>query len=609
MASEVAPRRLAAPIDAPSGAENGEGAPRWGSDVAAAMLRRLGVEYVALNPGSSFRGLHDSLVNYLGNRSPSMILVNHEMISVAMARGYARVTGRPMAAILHDHVGLLNAGMAIYDAWVDRVPVLVLGGTGPIDAASKRPWIDWIHSSNDEGAAVRDFTKWDDQPASVAAIPESLLRAWRIAQTEPGGPVYVCLDATLQELPVEDGFPFPDVARFGPAAATMPDPEALRTLARWLVDAELPLILEDRVGRSEKAIERLVELAELLAIPVIDGGLHGAFPTPHPMDFSGAEKQLLVEADVVLGLDLVDLAGTLLEARVGPAGGPRIATITMDDYAHRGASTDYQGLPPVDLPMLGDTRLALPELLEQCRALIDGTARSRIERRRAALATRQGALHRAQEAALADQWDHPEVTEPRLAAEITRAVEGEPFTFVYGKFRGLAPSAMRLSGPRESIGWGVAGGAIGMAPGVAVGAALALKDSGRLPVAMLGDGEMLGSIQVLWTAAHYRIPSLLVLNNNRSYFNDEAHQDRIARIRGRPPENRWIGQRLEDPELDFAAMARNFGVHGEGPVSDPADLPAALARGVVAAREGQTAVVDVRTERRPATSGRERPIA
>jgi thiamine pyrophosphate-dependent acetolactate synthase large subunit-like protein len=168
---------------------------------------------------------------------------------------------------------------------------------------------------------------------------------------------------------------------------------------------------------------------------------------------------------------------------------------------------------------------------------------------------------------------------------------------------------MRLSGPRDSIGWGVAGGAIGMAPGVAVGAALALRDSGRLPVAMLGDGEMLGSIQVLWTAAHYRIPSLLVLNNNRSYFNDEAHQDRIARIRGRPPENRWIGQRLEDPELDFAAMARNFGVHGEGPISDPSDLPAALARGIAAAREGQTAVVDVRTERRPATSGRERPTA
>jgi thiamine pyrophosphate-dependent acetolactate synthase large subunit-like protein len=606
MASEVVPR-LVGPIDAPSGAENGEGAPRWGSDVAAAMLRRLGVEYVALNPGSSFRGLHDSLVNYLGNRAPAMVLVNHEMIAVAVARGYSRVTGRPMAAILHDHVGLLNAGMTIYDAWVDRAPVLILGGSGPLDAARKRPWIDWIHSSTDEGALVRDYTKWDDQPASVAAIPESLLRAWRVASTEPGGPVYVCLDASLQEEAVGPDFELPDAARFAPPAGTLPDPVALRALARWLVDAELPVILADRVGRSEAAIERLVELAELLAAPVIDGGLHGPFPTPHPLDFAGTENQLLAEADVCLGLDLVDLAGTLLEARIGLRAGPRIATISMDDYAHRGASTDYQGLPPVDLPMLGETRLALPELVELCRGLIDGGARSRIERRRAALGPRHAALREAQAAALAAQWDHPEVTESRLAAEIARAVEGEPFTFVYGKFRGLAPSAMRLSGPRDSLGWGVAGGAIGAAPGVAIGAALALKDTGRLPVAMLGDGEMLASIQVLWTAAHYRIPSLLVLNNNRSYFNDEAHQDRIARIRGRPPENRWIGQRLENPELDFAAMARTYGVHAEGPVREPADLAPALARAAAAAREGQTVVVDVRTERRPPTAGRERP--
>jgi thiamine pyrophosphate-dependent acetolactate synthase large subunit-like protein len=606
MASEVAPR-VAGPIDAPAGAESGAGAPRWGSDVAAAVLRRLGVEYVALNPGSSFRGLHDSLVNYLGNRGPEMVLVNHEMIAVSLARGYARVTGRPMATVLHDHVGLLNAGMTIYDAWVDRAPVLILGGSGPLDAARKRPWIDWIHSSNDEGAIVRDYTKWDDQPASVAAIPESLLRAWRIAQTEPGGPVYVCLDATLQEEPVDGEFPLPDAARFQPPAGTLPDLVALRALARWLVESERPLILADRVGRSEAAIERLVELAELLAIPVIDGGLHGAFPTPHPLDFAGAENELLREADVVLGLDMVDLAGTLLGARIPANGGPRVASITMDEYAHRGASTDYQGLPPVDLPMLGETRLALPELLELCRSLIDGTDRTRIERRREALVARQAALREGQRAALAGQWDHPEVTEARLAAEIAHAVDGEPFTFVYGKFKGLAPSAMRFSGPRESLGWGVAGGAVGAAPGVAVGAALALKDSGRLPVAMLGDGEMLGSIQVLWTAAHYRIPALLVLNNNRSYFNDEAHQDRIARIRGRPPENRWIGQRLENPELDFAAMARTYGLHSEGPVRDPADLPGALARGAAAAREGQTVVVDVRTERRPPTSGRERP--
>ena len=198
------------------------GTTRWGSDVIAAMLRALDVEFIALTPGASFRGLHDSLVNHLGNTRPEMLLALHEEHAVAMAHGYARVTGRPMAVALHSNVGLMHATMAIFNAWCDRVPILMLGGVGPMDAVQRRPWVDWIHTARDLGALVRGYTKWDDQPASVGAALEAMVRAHQIAMTAPKGPVYVCLDASIQEQVVERAFALPPLERFRPALAAEP---------------------------------------------------------------------------------------------------------------------------------------------------------------------------------------------------------------------------------------------------------------------------------------------------------------------------------------------------------------------------------------------------
>jgi thiamine pyrophosphate-dependent acetolactate synthase large subunit-like protein len=572
------------------------------------MLRLLDVEYAAVLPGSTFRGIHDSAVNYTANQRPELILVNHEMITVALARGYARATGRPMAAIVHNVVGLLNTGMTIYDAWCDRSPILILGGTGPMDATRRRPWIDWIHTANVQGNLVRDFTKWDDQPASIAAIPESLLRAYRIAVTEPAGPVYVCFDVDLQEeeLPAASGgFSLPDVSRYRPAAPPQPDSGALRETARLLVGADLPLAFADRVGRSVEAVRTLVEVSELLAMPVVDLGARHNFPTPHPLDFAGLAKELLSEADVVLGLDVVDLDGamrlpvdysTRAAARV-EVSGQKVITISLDELVHRGLTTDYQALPAVDVPMLADTSLALPLLLEECRAQLDESARARIERRRQLLEARQERLRQRQRSQIEQQSDHPQITETRLVAELWQAIKNEDFIFSYGRLRRMAPGICEIPGPQRSLASG-GGGAVGAGPGVALGAGLALKTSGKVPVAILGDGETLASIQALWTAAHYQIPSLWVVNNNRSYFNDEDHQDRIARVRDRPPENRWIAQRMEKPEVDFAAITRTFGLHGEGPIKQPSDLAAAFQRGIEAVKRGQLAVIDVWTENR-----------
>jgi thiamine pyrophosphate-dependent acetolactate synthase large subunit-like protein len=332
-------------------------------------------------------------------------------------------------------------------------------------------------------------------------------------------------------------------------------------------------------------------------MPVINLGHWHSFPCPHPLDFAGAEKELVAEADAVLAMEVVDLAGALRSAGAGDGRDPTVIGVSMDELLQHSLTTDYQGLPAVDLSILSSSASALPLLIEECRRLIDGSARERIDRRRQALQARQAELRARQRRYLEEQWDHPQISEARLVAELWQVIQKEDFVFTQGRVRRMAPGVCYLPGP-ECVVAGGGGGAVGSGPGVALGAALALKGTGKVPVAVMGDGEFLSSIQALWTGAHYRIPSLWVINNNRSYFNDEDHQDRVARRRNRPPENRWIAMRVEGPEIDFAAAVRPFGVVGEGPVKRAEDLGPALRRALDAVKQGQLAVVDVRTENR-----------
>ena len=228
------------------------GQQRYGSDVIVDLLRGFGIPYAALNPGATYRGLHDSIVNYGGN-TPEMILCTHEEIAVSIAHGYAKATGKPMAAIVHDVVGLLHAAMTIYYAFIDRVPLILIGATGPLDRQKRRPHIDWIHSALVQGNAIRDYVKWDDQPATIADFPASFARAYRTAVTEPAGPVYLCYDAGLQE----DELAAPvDVAAFVNAALPAPvqaDPRALERAAEWLAAAERPVIVTELTARHPSA--------------------------------------------------------------------------------------------------------------------------------------------------------------------------------------------------------------------------------------------------------------------------------------------------------------------------------------------------------------------
>jgi thiamine pyrophosphate-dependent acetolactate synthase large subunit-like protein len=552
----------------------------WGSDVLAEMLRLLGYRHIALNPGASFRGLHDSLVNHLGNRDPQMLLCLHEGNAVAIAHGYAKVTGTPMAVVLHSNVGLMNGTMGLFNAWCDRVPMLVLGATGPVDAASRRPWIDWLHTMADQGALVRPFLKWDNQPASIPAAIEALLRANLITRTAPAGPVYVNFDAALQEARLDAMHALPDPARHQPPAAAAPGAAALAQAAALLRGARAPLLLTGRVGRDGAAWARRVALAEHLGARVHSDFRAGAsFPTDHrlhvgaPATFLGAEAaQAIREADVILALDWIDLAGTLRQAGAVTA---RVINVSLDHQLHHGFGMEHFGLAPVDLHLACEPAIAVAALAD-------------------ALGVGPGTVPAALPARAAVPPVPPEtpLDVTTLPAALGEALAEVPICLVRVPL-GWRGECWHFRHPLDYLG-GDGGAGIGAGPGMLIGAALALQGSGRIPMAVLGDGDTMMAINAFWTAAHYRIPMLAVISNNRSFYNDEVHQERVAKQRNRPVENKWIGQRIGDPDIDIAALARAQGLTGFGPVHSAGELVAALREGVALVQAGASVLIDAR---------------
>ena len=558
----------------------------WGSDVVAHMLRALDLPYAALNPGASYRGLHDSLVNEIGNERPQMLLCLHEEHAVAIAHGWAKVTERPMAAILHSNVGLMHATMAIFNAWCDRVPMLVLGATGPVDAARRRPWIDWIHTAKDQGALIRSYTKWDDQPASAEAAIESLLRAMMIAETAPRGPTYVCLDAGLQEMQLDSLPALPDPGRFRPPPSVLPAPDTIEQAAQRLLAAERPVILAGRVSRSATDWAQRIRLAEAVdAIVLTDLKTAAAFPTTHPLHGPPAggnlveqSLQILRDADVVLSLDWVDLGGTLKAACGAQKVAATVIQVSLDQHLHNGWSMDHQGLPPVDLYLMAEPDPTTAALLAAMQ-LLGGRARP------------AWPAGRVTSPATPFTGTDDVISVPMLAAALAEVTAGQEICLVRGP-NAWAGHLWTIEHPLDYLG--VDGGAgLGSGPGLSVGVALALHGTPRLAVAVMGDGDYLMGATALWTAVHYGLPLLIVIANNQSFYNDEVHQERMARQRGRLIANKWIGQHITGPDIDLAMLARSQGALGLGPIRQPAALGPTLADAIAAARAGSVVVVDV----------------
>jgi thiamine pyrophosphate-dependent acetolactate synthase large subunit-like protein len=540
------------------------------------MLRALDIPYLALNPGASYRGLHDSIVNYLGNERPQMLLCLHEESAVAIAHGYAKASGRMMGVVLHSNVGLMHGSMAIFNAWCDRVPMLILGATGPWDAARRRPWIDWIHTASDQGALVRDYTKWDNQPASVPAAYEALMRAAQMAQTAPRGPTYINLDAALQEAKIGVLPPVPEVSRYRSPPPVLPGEESLKQAAQLLSAAKNPALLIGRVNRSEEGWKARVALAEKLQAKVFtDIKTPAAFPTDHPLHASPPatfpDGRILRDCDVVASLDWVDTAGTLKAAWGDTPIGAKVIRISADAHLHRGWSSDYQGLPPSDVYLMCEPDVAVPLLLDAVRARpapVSPKTESKPEEKSDAVTIR----------ALA-----------RVFNELTQGMD-----VCLSKLPlGWNGAYRHFRHPLDYLG-ADGGGGVGAGPGLTVGAALALKGSGRMVVGIVGDGDFLMGNTALWTATHYRLPCLFLVANNRSFYNDELHQERVAKERGRPVKNKWIGQRIDEPDIDIAMMARAQGAIGIGPVKKLDDLRPSIEKAISQVKAGAVCVVDVR---------------
>ena len=583
----------------------------WGSDVIAEVLHRLDIPYLSFVPGASYRGLHDSLVNYLGNTKPEMVLCLHEEHAVAVAQGYAKVTGRPMAVALHSNVGLMHATMAIFDAYCDRVPMLIIGATGPLDATQRRPWIDWIHTAADQGALIRDYCKWDDQPGSVTAAAESLIRADKVTREYPSAPVYVCLDAGMQEERLPGPVSVPDTARYGPAGPPAPDPEQTGRCLDLLRTARRPLVLFGRGGREDSAWDDRVALVERLgACALTDLKTSAVFPAGHPrhpatpgMRLTPSGLDLMRRADVILSLDWIDLAGTLAVA-FGDHVTASVISCSNDGALHNGWSKDHFALPVTDVAVCAHPDLfvrallaGLPEAQAPPRDGWPGTAAASRPSQGGAAVPDAGAVpdgRAVRDGADPDgaSPDGASLTMPDLAAALRQALAGSKTCWV-SLARGWPGDEVETDGPLSYLGK-EGGGGVGSGPGVAVGAALALHGTGRVPVAVLGDGDYLMGNSALWTAAHHRLPLLVVVANNRSYFNDEVHQERMARMRARPAANRTVGQHIREPDPDLAMLACSLGLRGYGPVHTRAELTATLEKAVADVAAGDAAVVDVR---------------
>ncbi|MFP5336766.1 MAG: thiamine pyrophosphate-binding protein [Actinomycetes bacterium] len=573
--------------------------PAWGSDVMVDVLRGLGLKHVALNPGSSFRGLHDSLVNY-GGDDIQMIECPHEKIAMALAHGYAKATGEPMAVVLHDLVGLLHGTMGVYYSYIDRSPVIVLGGSGPAEHDRRRPNIDWIHSANVQGEAVRSYTKWDHEPRSLPSVKTVLARAYRIAMEEPRGPVYVALDAGMQEAPLTGPVDLTDLPRLAAVPSPLaPEPRALRSLAERLCAAKRPVVVPSYAGRDPQSFFTLVDLAETVGVGVVETHWRLNFPNRHPLNVTGST--VLEDADCVLFVDVKDMGkptqtldSTTRTIRSRLAPGTTVLDLGFNDVGISSWSEDYAELLPTDLSVTADTATALPLLLEECRRLVAGDDDARAAERqswRDDLARRHDGVWRTWRATAEAKRDEVPVATSRLASDVWEVVKEHDWVLTAGTAAEWALRTWDFDQPYRHPGR-----QLGTATqiGISLGVALAHKGSGRLVVDLQPDGDLMFDAGALWVASRYELPLLVVMFNNRAYYNDWEHQQRLARQRGTPVARAHIGMAIDTPAPDFAALARSFGWWAEGPVEEPDAVQDAVRRAAEHVRgAGLPALVDV----------------
>src|SRR6266508_148094 len=580
-----------------------------GSDFMVDVIKTLAIKYLPANCASSFRAIHESLINYGGNKMPEFLTCMHEESAVGMAHGYFKVAGKPLMTLCHGTVGLQHATMGIYNAWCDRVPVIIVGGND-LDAAHRPPGVPTIHSAQDINALVRDFTKWDDTPVSLQHFAQSFVRAYKIAMTPPYGPVAISLDAGLQQEPMRNGEKL-YIPRYVPTSPPQGDTGAVKEAARLLANAQNPVIVADRAARSENGVRWLVELAELLQAQVIDQGGRMNFPKTH---YLSRPPTAVNNADVILGLELTDFWATVNAwidngehgigvntSRVKPE--TKLISINASELLTKANYQDFQRFQAVDVAMAADTEATLPALIEAVKAAIPGDRKAAIEKRGEAArkAYAEARVRTKQAAALA--WDASPVSTARLVMETWAQIKDLDWSLVASSGN-VSQWPLRLWPMEKYYHWlGASGGyGVGYGAPASIGAALANRDLGRFSVSIQADGDLRYAPGVLWTAARHKIPLLAVMHNNRGYHQEVMHVQRLSNFRNRVAslggDMGPIGTSIENPDIEYHKLAESMGWWAKGPIKDPAQLGPAIKEAVAVVKSGQPALVNVWTQPR-----------
>ena len=577
-----------------------------GSDFMVDVIKSLNFEYVCSTAGSSFRGLHESVINYGGNKNPEFITCCHEESAVAMGHGYAKIEGKPLCVFAHGTVGLQHASMAIYNAYCDRVPVYLIVGNVLDASVRDSAYGEWPHSVQDAAAMVRDYMKWDDLPLSLQHFAESAVRAYKIAMTPPAGPVLLVADSELQENPIREGVKL-HIPKLTLAAPPQGDSGAVAEAARLLVHAENPVIVVDRTARTQAGMERLVELAETLQAPVIDKASRMNFPSRHPLNQSARQRALIADADVILGLEVADFWSTVnsLRDQVHRSSQPvtkpgaKLISITAGDLYTKANYQDFYRYTGVDVAIAADAEATVPSLVEEIKRQITADHKTTLRARGAKLASvRQEQLEKARTDATY-AWDASPISTARLSAELWAQIKNEDWSLV-SDIRHLSMWPLRLWDFDKHYQYiGISGGGgVGYNAPATLGAALANRKYGRLSVNIQCDGDLLFAPAILWTSAHHHIPLLSVMHNNRAYHEEVMHVQRMANRHNRGIDRAKIGTTFEDPNVDFAKLAQSMGLYAEGPISDPQELGPAIQRALGVVKRGEPALVDVLTQPR-----------
>ena len=583
---------------------------RPGSDFMVDVIKTLNIKYLPANPASSYRAIHESLIDYGKNTMPEFLTVTHEEAGVGISHGYYKIANKPLMTLCHGTVGLMHATMNIYNAYCDRVPVIVVNGND-LDAAHRPPGVPTVHSAQDINAIVREFTKWDDTPVSAQHFAQSFVRAYQIATTPPCAPVAISLDDGLATEPIRDYGQALYIPKYVPTSPPAGESGAVREAARLLVNAARPVIVADRAVNSQRGLALMVQLAELLQAPVVRQNGRLNFPTTH---YLSRPESVVGQADVILGLELADYWNTVnrytdnnaqgvgsVGSRIKPD--TKLISISTLQLMTKSNYQEFQRFQSVDVPIAGDVEATLPALIEAVKFALPDSRKDAIAKRGQAVreAHMKGREETKQAAAIA--WDATPISTARLCMEIYAQIKDMDWS--------LVPSSGNVSNWPQRL-WamdkyyqytGDSGGyGVGWGAPASVGGALANRDEGRFSVSIQSDGDMMYAPGALWTAARHKIPMLAVMHNNRGYHQEVMHVQRLANFRNRVVNTGSdlgpIGTSIMNPDIEYHKLAESVGWWAKGPIKDPAELGPAIKEAVAVVKSGQPALLNVWTQPR-----------